>query len=170
MSISYKQIFPKIDTFIFDVDGVLTNGLITIFPDGELVRQINAKDSFALQFAVKQGYKVFVISRGKSEGVKERLEEFGIGEVHMQIFNKGQKYDEIVQKHALNPENILYMGDDLPDLEVLAKVGMPCCPNDAVREVQESALYISDKKGGEGAVRDVIEQVLRVQGKWSNFK
>lgn len=170
MDISYKQIFPKIDTFIFDVDGVLTNGIVTVFPDGQLVRQMNIKDGYALKAAVKAGFKVCIISGGKNEGVRSRLQNLGITAIYLGAHNKIKQFNELVATHNLNPENILYMGDDIPDYPVMAKVGMPCCPQDAVREIQEVSKYISDKKGGEGCARDVIEQIMRVQEKWdSNF-
>lgn len=170
MDKSYKEVFPQIDTFIFDVDGVLTNGIVTVFPDGKLVRQMNIKDGYALKAAVKAGFRVCIISGGKNEGVRTRLENLGITDVYLGAHNKIIQFNELVSKYNLNPENVLYMGDDVPDFPVMEKVGMPCCPNDAVREIQQVSKYISDKNGGEGAARDVIEQIMRVQGKWnSNF-
>ncbi len=168
MEISYKQILPQITTFIFDVDGVLTNGLVTIMPDGELVRQMNIKDGFALKHAVEAGYRVCVISGGTNEGVRLRLRNLGIKDIYLGAHNKTEQFFELVDMYQINPEHVLYMGDDIPDVPVLEKVGLPCCPNDAVREVKVASKYISDKKGGEGCVRDVIEQTLRVQGKWKH--
>lgn len=170
MSKSYKQIFPQINTFIFDVDGVLTNGIVTVFPDGQLVRQMNIKDGYALKAAVKAGFKVCIISGGKNEGVRTRLENLGITDIYLGAHNKIIQFNELINKYNLQTENTLYMGDDIPDFPVMKKVGMPCCPNDAAREIKKIATYISDKNGGEGCARDVIEQVMRVQGKWdSNF-
>lgn len=170
MAISYKQLFPQIDTLIFDVDGVLTNGIVTVFPDGQLVRQMNIKDGYALKAAVKAGLRVCIISGGKNEGVRSRLQNLGITDIYLGAHNKTVQFNELLEKYNLNPKNVLYMGDDIPDFPVMEKVGMPCCPQDAVREIQEISKYISDKKGGEGCARDVLEQVLRVQGKWdSNF-
>lgn len=166
MDKSYKQIFPQIDTLIFDVDGVLTNGIVTVYPDGQLLRKMNIKDGYALKAAVKAGLRVCVITGGKSEGVKTRLENLGVTDVYLGAKNKINQFNELVEKYNLNPENIMYMGDDIPDYPVMAKVGMPCCPNDAVREIQQISKYISDIKGGEGCARDVIEQIMRVQGKW----
>lgn len=166
MDKSYKQIFPQIDTLIFDVDGVLTNGIVTVYPDGQLLRKMNIKDGYALKAAVKAGLRVCVITGGKSEGVKTRLENLGVTDVYLGAKNKINQFNELVEKYNLNPENIMYMGDDIPDYPVMAKVGMPCCPNDAVREIQRISKYISDIKGGEGCARDVIEQIMRVQGKW----
>lgn len=168
MEKSYKEIFPQINTLIFDIDGVLTNGIVTVFPDGQLVRQMNIKDGYALKTAVDAGFRVCIISGGKSEGVKSRLLNLGIKDIFLGIHNKIEQFNTLVAKYDLTPENIMYMGDDIPDYPVMEKVGMPCCPNDAVREIQQISKYISDKKGGEGCARDVIEQIMRVQGKWDN--
>lgn len=170
MDKSYKELFNDVNTFIFDVDGVLTNGIVTVFPNGELVRQMNIKDGYALKAAVKAGYRVCIISGGKNEGVRSRLEGLGITDIYLGAHTKINQYNELVKKYDLKPENVLYMGDDIPDLPVMEKVGIPCCPNDAVRELQVLSVYISDRKGGEGCARDVIEQVMRVQKKWhDNF-
>ncbi|WP_159947847.1 KdsC family phosphatase [Polaribacter septentrionalilitoris] len=169
MDISYKQLLPNISTFIFDVDGVLTNGMLTIMPDGELVRHMNVKDGYAIKIALNTGFRVCIISGGTNQAVKSRLAALGISDIYLGAHNKIQQYNEIVEKYNLNPEHILYMGDDIPDIPVMQKVGMPSCPNDAVSEVQKTAKYISNKKGGEGCVRDVIEQVLKVQEKWDNY-
>ena len=170
MEISFKQLLPKITTFIFDVDGVLTNGTLTIMPDGELVRHMNVKDGYAMKTALKNGYRVCIISGGTNEGVRNRLAALGIEDIYLGAHNKIEQYQELVKKYNLKAENILYMGDDVPDYPVMKIVGLPACPNDAVTEIKEVANYISNKKGGEGCVRDVIEQLMRVQGKWnSNF-
>jgi len=168
MEISYKQLLSNITTLIFDVDGVLTNGMVTIMPNGELVRNMNIKDGYALKTAINQGLNVCIISGGKNEGVRIRLENLGIKDIYLGAHNKIEQYNELVTTYNLQSENVLYMGDDIPDLPIMKLVGMPCCPNDAVREIQQISKYISDKKGGEGCVRDVIEQILRVQGKWDN--
>ncbi|MDB2384892.1 HAD-IIIA family hydrolase [Polaribacter sp.] len=167
MEISYKQLLHKITTFIFDVDGVLTNGMLTIMPSGELVRHMNVKDGYAMKNALNQGYKIFIITGGTNQSVKSRLDALGINEVYLGAHDKLVQYKEILEKHNITPDEIVYMGDDIPDVPVMQKVGLPTCPNDAVREVQETAKYISDKKGGEGCVRDILEQVLKVQGKWA---
>jgi 3-deoxy-D-manno-octulosonate 8-phosphate phosphatase (KDO 8-P phosphatase) len=168
MEISFKQLLPKISTLIFDVDGVLTNGMVTIMPDGELVRNMNIKDGYALKTAVDKGYNVCIISGGKNEGVRKRLANLGIKDIYLGAHDKILQYDELVKKYNLKPENVLYMGDDIPDYPVMKMVGLSCCPNDAAPEIQKISKYISDKKGGEGCVRDIIEQVLRVQEKWEN--
>ena len=170
MEISYKQLLPNINTLIFDVDGVLTNGMVTIMPDGELVRHMNIKDGYALKTAVDKGYNVCIISGGTNEGVKTRLANLGIKDIYLGAHHKIEQYNELVKKYNLKPENVLYMGDDIPDYPVMKLVGLSCCPNDAAPEIQKISRYISYKKGGEGCVRDIIEQVLKVQGKWdSNF-
>ena len=170
MEISYKQLLPKINTFIFDVDGVLTNGMLTIMPDGEMVRHMNVKDGYAMKNALNKGYRVCIISGGTNEGVRTRLAALGIEDIYLGAHNKIKQYQTLREKYNLKPENVLYMGDDVPDYPVMKIVGLATCPNDAVREIQEVSKYISDKKGGEGCVRDVIEQVLRVQQKWNeNF-
>ena len=168
MEISFKQLLPNITTLIFDVDGVLTNGLVTIMPDGQLVRNMNIKDGYALKTAVDKGLNVCIISGGKNEGVRTRLANLGIKDIYLGAHDKIKQYNELVEKYNLKPENVLYMGDDVPDFPVMKLVGLPCCPNDAAREIQQVSKYISDKKGGEGCVRDIIEQILRVQGKWGN--
>lgn len=166
MQKSYKELMPQIKTFIFDVDGVLTNGMITIHPNGELIRQMNIKDGYALKTAVNAGFLVCIISGGSNEGVRSRLKALGIEEIHLGVHQKDRVYQELLEKHKISSENTLYMGDDLPDHPVMKKVGFACAPSDAAPEIKEISQYISPKKGGEGCVRDVIEQVLRVQGKW----
>lgn len=169
MEISYKQLLHKIDTFIFDVDGVLTNGMLTIMPDGELVRHMNVKDGYAIKVALNKGFKVCIISGGTNMAVKSRLAALGIEDIYLGAHDKIKQFKEIITKYNLTAENIVYMGDDIPDAPVMQKVGMPCCPNDAVPEVQKIAKYISNFKGGEGCVRDIIEQVLKVQNKWNDY-
>jgi 3-deoxy-D-manno-octulosonate 8-phosphate phosphatase (KDO 8-P phosphatase) len=168
MEISYKQLLAQINTLIFDVDGVLTNGMVTIMPDGELVRHMNIKDGYALKAAIDKGLNVCIISGGKNEGVRTRLANLGIKDIYLGAHDKIKQYKELVKKYELKPENVLYMGDDIPDYPVMELVGLPCCPNDAAPEIQGISKYISYKKGGEGCVRDIIEQILRVQGKWEN--
>ncbi|WP_407265507.1 KdsC family phosphatase [Tenacibaculum maritimum] len=167
MEKSYKEYLPFINTLIFDVDGVLTNGIVTIMPNGEMIRHMNIKDGYALKAAVNAGFNVCIISGGTNEGVRTRLANLGIKDIYLGAHHKIQQYNELVEKYALSPEKILYMGDDIPDYPVMKLVGMPCCPNDAAPEIQQASKYISYKKGGEGCVRDVIEQIMRVQGKWN---
>ena len=161
-----KQKLHKISCFVFDVDGVLTNGSLILLPTGEQVRTMNIRDGYALQLAIKQGYRIVIISGGKSEAVKTRLNGLGITDVFLGIDSKAETMDDVVKKYGLKTEEILYMGDDVPDLAAMKLCGLPTCPADACPEVKELALYISDKKGGEGCVRDIIEQTLRLHGKW----
>ncbi len=163
---NFKTKLTRINTFIFDIDGVLTNGNITIMPDGEQIRSMNVKDGFALQLAVKRGYKIAVISGGKSEVVRLRLNGLGIYDVFLGAENKIEVFNNYISSNKINANEILYMGDDVPDYEVMKIVGVAVCPNDAAQEIKEISIYVSDKKGGEGCVRDAIEQVMRVQGKW----
>lgn len=163
---NYKEYLSHITTFVLDVDGVLTDGSFQITSDGQLLRTMNTKDGFALKYAIQKGYKFCVISGGNNPGVKDRLKEVGITDMYFANFDKKHALEEFMMMYELNPENLLYMGDDLPDLEAMQLVGLPTCPQDAVPEIKKAALYVSHKKGGKGCVRDVIEQVLRVRGDW----
>ncbi|GAA4300918.1 KdsC family phosphatase [Aestuariibaculum suncheonense] len=163
---SYKEYLQHITTFIFDVDGVLTDGSLNVTSTGELLRTMNVRDGFALKFAVNTGYNVAIISAGQNEGVKVRLEALGVNPVYLGASNKAEQFKSYIEANNIKAENVLYMGDDIPDHAVMQLVGLPSCPQDAVPEIKSIAKYISHKKGGEGAVRDVIEQVLKVQGKW----
>lgn len=166
MEKNYKEYLNHVDTFIFDVDGVLTDGSIQVSTQGELLRTMNIKDGYALKTALIAGYNVCIISGGKNEGVRLRLRDLGITNIFLGIQDKVEKLDEFFDVYEINPENVIYMGDDIPDLYAMKMVGMPCCPQDAVPEIKAISRYISHKKGGKGCVRDVIEQVLKVQGKW----
>ena len=168
MGKNYKEIMPSITTFIFDVDGVLTDGTVTVFPNGELIRSMNIKDGYALKTAVQEGFNVCIISGGTNEAVKSRLRGLGIRDIYLGAHNKTEQLDEYLDIYDINPENVLYMGDDIPDIPVMKRCGLPTCPKDAVPEVHRISAYISQKKGGKGCVRVVIEQVLKVQDKWSN--
>jgi len=167
MSNHYLQLLPKITTLIFDVDGVLTDGMVTLLPNGDQVRSLNSKDGFALQLAVRKGLRVCIITGGNSENVKMRLSKMGITDIYLRVFKKIDTYDDIKVMYDLTDEEILYMGDDLPDYEVMQQVGIPTCPNNAAREIKDISKYISDQDGGHGCVRDVVEKVLRAQGKWA---
>jgi 3-deoxy-D-manno-octulosonate 8-phosphate phosphatase (KDO 8-P phosphatase) len=166
MAKSYKEIMNDITTFIFDVDGVLTDGSVFIANDGELQRTMNIKDGYAMKAAVDSGYNVCVISGGSNEGVRIRLRNLGITDIHLGTPNKVETFDEYTDMYNIKPEQVLYMGDDIPDYHVMKLVGLPTCPQDASPEIKGISKYISHKNGGKGAVRDVIEQVMKVQGKW----
>jgi len=160
------HLFNHISAFVFDVDGVLTDGSLFLFPGGEMVRRMNIKDGYALQLAVKRGYKVVIISGGFSELVKERLEKLGVTDVFMAVHDKKQVLLDYMYLHNLKTEQVLFMGDDIPDLEVMGVVGLPCCPADACLEIKSISKYISPNNGGTGCGRDVIEKVMKLQGKW----
>lgn len=164
---SYKEYLKNITTFIFDVDGVLTDGTIQVNTNGELLRTMHIKDGYALKVAVEQGFKVCIISGGTNEGVRKRLENLGIKDIYLGISNKIEVLNDYMKTHFLERENILYMGDDLPDYHIMKEVGLACCPQDAVPEIKAISGYISHKNGGKGCVRDVIEQVMKIHGKWT---
>ena len=166
MEKSYKEYLKHITTFIFDVDGVLTDGRVTIDGNGELLRTMNVKDGYALKTALLQGFNICIISGGTNTGVKDRLSALGIDSIFLGAHHKLAPFHQYIEKHQIKKENILYMGDDIPDIPVMKEVGLPTCPQNAVAEVREIASYISFKEGGDGCVRDVIEQVLKVQQKW----
>ncbi len=168
MEKNYKELMPLISTFVFDVDGVLTDGTVTIFPNGELVRKMNTKDGYALKTAIDKGYRVCIISGGTNEGVRSRLQGLGVKDIYLGAHNKIDQLEEYVTSNNIELKEVLYMGDDIPDLQVMQQVALAACPKDAVPEIQEIARYISQKKGGQGCVRDVIEQVLKVQDKWND--
>ncbi len=158
--------FNHITTFVFDVDGVLTDGTLLVLPNGVMARRMNIKDGYALQLAVKRGYRVAIISGGNSPEVVDRLQKLGITELWMQVTDKAAVLQQLMQQQKLEKESVLYMGDDIPDLQVMRLAGLPCCPADAVQEIKETAVYISHLKGGDGCARDVIEKVMRLQGNW----
>ncbi len=162
------QYFTSIKAFVFDVDGVLTNGDLIILPNAVMARTMNVKDGYALQLAVKKGYPVAIISGGNSKEVIERLKILGIQDIFMNISDKAAALKEFQTIHQLNANEILFMGDDLPDLEVMQMVGLPCCPKDAVDEIKEISKYISLYIGGKGCARDVIEKVLKLANKWQH--
>ena len=167
--ISYKEKLNTISTFIFDVDGVLTDGKVYLFKD-EIVSSIHSKDAYALQYAAKMVFLTFIISGGNSEEVKTRLLEFGVSEVHLSIHEKLTCYEDIKKRFKLKDTEILYMGDDIPDIPVLKKVGLSSCPQDAAIDVKMVVSYQSPINGGKGCVREIIEQTMRVQNKWLDEK
>lgn len=160
------ELFNQVNTFIFDVDGVLTNSELIITEAGELLRKMNTRDGYALKAALKADFKVAIITGGKSKGVVDRLRALGIQDIYFGIQDKIEAFDEYLLTYNLNPETILYMGDDLPDYDVMKRVGLAACPSDAAPEIARISRYVSAKKGGEGCVRDVIEKVLRLHGHW----
>lgn len=162
----FLQKLKVVKALIFDVDGVLTNGDIIASDSGEFLRTFNIKDGYALQLAVKRGYLVCVISGGKGIAMQKRFEGLGLQEIHLGIGDKVAVFNQLLQKHDLDAAQVLYMGDDIPDLKVMQLVGLPTCPADAVPEIREISQYVSPYTGGKTAVRDIIEKVLRIQENW----
>ncbi len=163
---NFKQKLTKIKTFIFDVDGVLTDGKVFVFENGDVVRNMNSKDGYAIHLAVKKNYRIVIISGGNNVAIKNMLIKAGVKDIFINQHDKLQCYKDFIAENELSEEEVLYMGDDLPDWEVMSRVGVAVCPNDAATEIKALSIYISNNKGGEGCVRDIIEQVLRVQNTW----
>ncbi|MBF25467.1 MAG: 3-deoxy-D-manno-octulosonate 8-phosphate phosphatase [Flavobacteriales bacterium] len=166
MKSEFKKDLKQIKAFVFDVDGVLTNGNLYVFPGGKFIRKMNAKDGYALKLAIQKGYKVGIITGGRDEEIKLRFEQLGVHEVYLNANDKLPKLIDFMKKNNLKQDQILYMGDDIPDIEVLKYAYVSCCPKNAVNEVKNICNYISSKNGGEGCVRDIIEQTMKVNKKW----
>ena len=162
--ISYD--LTKIKAIIFDIDGVLSSETITLSADGVPLRTVNIKDGYAIQLAVKLGLRIVVLTGANVPSVRVRYEGLGVDDIYLGCAVKIETYDEFLKKYDLTDEEVMYMGDDIPDLEIMRRVGCPVCPKDACPEIKEASLYVSDKIGGHGCGRDVIEQTLRAQGKW----
>ena len=158
--------FEKIKVFVFDIDGVLTNGMLYLQRDGVFLRAMNIKDGYAIQLAIKKGYEVWVLSAGNSEEAKERLIRLGVHQVHTNEKNKAKLLSELIARYNIPSEAILYMGDDMPDIEAMKMCGLTACPSDAADDVRAMALYISSYNGGTGCVRDVIEKTLKINDHW----
>jgi 3-deoxy-D-manno-octulosonate 8-phosphate phosphatase (KDO 8-P phosphatase) len=167
---NFKEKMKSITTFVFDVDGVLTDGTVILLPGGDQARRMNIKDGYALQLAVKQGYNICVITGGRSETVKERLKGLGITDVYLNVSDKPDRLEDYIFSNDLKYEEMLYMGDDMPDYEAMKKVFLPVCPYDAAPEIKSICDYISPHTGGNGCVRDIIEQVMKIQGKWQHIE
>lgn len=163
---NYKALLKNVDTFIFDYDGVMTDGKVILMDEGQPLRSANVKDGYVLQLVVKLGYNVVIISGGFSKSMENRFETLGIKDVFLGTKNKEVVLKKYLADRNIKPEHVVYMGDDIPDYYVMKMVGIPVCPVDAAEEIKEISIFISDKKGGEGCVRDIVEQVLKVQGKW----
>lgn len=158
----------KIKAVIFDVDGVLSAGTIPMDSAGIPLRTVNIKDGYAIQFAVKQGLKIVILSGGNTPSVRKRYENLGVKDIFLGCEVKIETYDRFLADTGLADEEILYMGDDIPDYEVMRRVGCPCCPKDACSDIRGISIYVSPYNGGYGCGRDVIEQVLRAKGLWMN--
>lgn len=166
MSISFFDKLKMVKHFMFDVDGVLTDNLVLLNEAGHQIRKMNIRDGYAIKKALSLGYTFTIITGGNSDGVRKRLSKLGVSNVHSGVEDKLTLFNEIADKHSWMIEEIMYMGDDIPDLQVMKKAGVACCPADAVQEVQDICDYISPRNGGDGCVRDVIEKVLKLNDDW----
>ena len=165
---NYRELLMHINTFIFDYDGVLTDGIVILMNNGDALRTANVRDGYAMQLAIKKQYRLAIISGGYSESMMKRFESLNIEDVFLGVDKKIEIFDNYLKQYQLKPENVLYMGDDIPDYEIMLRAGVPTCPADAAEEIKAVSKYISHFNGGRGCVRDVIEQVLKIQGKWMN--
>jgi 3-deoxy-D-manno-octulosonate 8-phosphate phosphatase (KDO 8-P phosphatase) len=163
---NFKENLVKVKAFIFDIDGVLSTQTIPLNLFGVPNRTVNLRDGYAIQLAVKKGYPVGVISGSRSKEYMKRLKSLGVNDIYLNSQSKLAHFNDFLKKYNLSKSDVLYMGDDIPDYEVMKEAGLPVCPSDADSEIRQVAVYVSDKKGGEGCVRDVIEQVLRLHNKW----
>ena len=164
---NYKETFKNITTVVLDVDGVLTNGDIILMPGMQPVRKMNAKDGYAMQLAVRNGIRMAIITGGRSPEVKERLQGLGITDIYLGASSKMESYEDLKMCYDLTDDEILYMGDDLPDYDIMKIVALAAAPQDAAPEIKSVADYVSPVNGGKGCVRDVLEQLLKIQGKWA---
>jgi 3-deoxy-D-manno-octulosonate 8-phosphate phosphatase (KDO 8-P phosphatase) len=163
---NFKENLIKVKAFIFDIDGVLSLQTIGLNTFGVPNRTVNLRDGYALQFAVKKGYHIGVISGSSSKEYQRRLKLLGVKDIYLNSRSKLEHFNSFLKKYNLDRSEVLFMGDDIPDFEVMKEAGVPVCPSDADSEIKQVAVYISDKKGGEGCARDVIEQVMRLHNKW----
>jgi len=162
---NFKEKLINVKAFVFDVDGVFS-GNIFLSSNGEQWRSMNIKDGYAVQLAIKKGFPIAIITGGICDGIRLRFEGLGVKDIYMGSSKKTEAFSHFINTYQLDPKSIMYMGDDIPDYEVMQQVGIPVCPADAAVEIKTISQYISHLKGGDGCVRDVIEQVLRAQGKW----
>ncbi len=163
---NYKEQLGKTKTFIFDVDGVFTDNIVYLLPDGEQMRTANVRDGYAVQLAVKKGIQIFILSGGKNEAVRKRFEMLGVTEIHLGVSTKKVRLQEWIDQGLIDPSTTTYVGDDIPDYWVMQMVAMSCCPCDAAPEIRAIADYISPFKGGHGCVRDILEQSLKLKKFW----
>jgi 3-deoxy-D-manno-octulosonate 8-phosphate phosphatase (KDO 8-P phosphatase) len=164
--LNYREKLKKITTFIFDFDGVLSDGKIWVLPNGEQIRATNVKDGYAMQYALRKGYRIAIISGGIGESMRLRYQTFKGIDIFLKVHDKVNCFNAYIENHKINPEEVLYMGDDIPDYELMKLCGLKSCPADACTEIKEIVEYISFLNGGQGCVRDVIEQALRAQNRW----
>lgn len=164
---NFKEDVARVEAVVFDVDGVLTDGSITPTPDGDFIRRYYAKDGYAMAYALREGLKICIISGGRGKMLENRMRLLGVTRMYLDCMDKVQAMGEFFKDYDINPENVIYMGDDIPDLECMRMVGIPVCPADAAMEIIEASRYVSEYDGGRGAARDILEQVLRAQGRWA---
>lgn len=164
---NFKEDIARVEAFVFDVDGVMTDGGIIPTPEGDFIRRYNAKDGYAIAYALREGFKVCVISGGRGKMLENRLTMLGVTKMYLNCMNKVEALEEFLAENGLDRQSVIYMGDDIPDLECMMRVGIPVCPADAAMEVVEASRYVSEYNGGHGAVRDIVEQVLRAKGCWA---
>ncbi len=165
---NYREKLKEINTIIFDYDGVMTDGSVLVLPDGEPLRRTNVKDGYALQLAVKKGLRIAVISGGWGKNMQKRLEMLKLEDIHLGVKNKIDVFNALLDKHGLSSETVIYVGDDIPDYQVMLQAGLAVCPSDAAEEIKSISHYISHCEGGKGVVRDIIEQVLKAHNLWMN--
>ena len=165
MASTYKELLANIDTFLFDVDGVFTDNRVQLYPGLDPVRTFHSRDAYAVQHAVKEGLRIVITTGGRSDGVRESFGRLRVAEYFDHVYDKSAKLDELIAA-GLDPQRTAYMGDDLPDLRVMQRVALPCCPADAAEEIKAISRFISAKRGGYGCVRDLLEQAMKMQGKW----
>jgi len=163
---NFKEDLVRVKAFVFDIDGVLSTQTIGLNVFGVPNRTVNLHDGYAIQLAVKKGYHIGIISGSSSKDYQKRLKMLGVNDIYLNSRSKIDHFNDFLRKKNLSKEEVLYMGDDIPDYEVMKVCGIPVCPSDADSEIKQIAVYISDKSGGEGCVRDVIEQVMRLHNKW----
>ena len=166
MGKTYKERLSSVSTFIFDIDGVFTDGMVQLMPDGQMIRKLSVRDSYAVQYAIKKKFEIAIITGGNSLAVKEGLQYLGVRHIFLESSNKSLVFDKFMSDYGHRPENVLYMGDDIPDYHVMSKVGVAACPSDACEEIKRISHYVSHFPGGHGCVRDIIEQTLKVQNMW----
>ena len=164
---NFKEDIARVEAFVFDVDGVITDGGFIPTPEGDFIRRYNAKDGYAIAYALREGFKVCVISGGRGKMLENRLTMLGVTKMYLNCMNKVEALEEFLAENGLDRQSVIYMGDDIPDLECMMRVGIPVCPADAAMEVVEASRYVSEYNGGHGAVRDIVEQVLRAKGCWA---
>ncbi len=168
MKKNYKELLSNISTFVFDVDGVFTDGSVLVTSNGELLRRMSVKDGYAVKTAILKGYRVCIITGGTNEGVKERLKGLGVTDFYMGAHHKQEPLQEYLDVYSIDPDTVLYMGDDVPDIPPMKMVAVAASPQNAVQEVKAISDYVSHKNGGDGCVRDIVEQVLKVRGDWND--